>query len=181
MERGAVNQEPRVNDRIRISPIRLIDQDGEQLGILPTDEARAMAMSRGMDLVEVAPGARPPVCKIMDYGRHKYEQARKAKEARKKQHTINVKEVKLRPKIETHDMEFKLRHARRFFQGGDKVKFTLMFRGREAAHPDRGRRVLQEVKERLRDVAVVESDISLAREGRANSMTLVMGPHREQH
>lgn len=167
-------EELRVNERIRISPIRLIDDEGEQVGIVPTDEARRMARERGLDLVEVAPNARPPVCKLMDYGKHKYEQARKLREAKKKQHNIHVKEVKLRPRIETHDLEFKMRHARRFFEEGDKVKFTLMFRGREVTHPELGIRLLEQVKEELSDVADVETEI--AREGR--TMTMVMVPQR---
>jgi translation initiation factor IF-3 len=174
-ERGDVSQEElRVNDRIRISPIRLIDDEGEQVGIVPTDEARRMARERGLDLVEVAPNARPPVCKLMDYGKHKYELARKLREARKKQHNIHVKEVKLRPRIETHDLEFKMRHARRFFEEGDKVKFTLMFRGREVTHPELGIRLLEQVKGELGDVAAVET--AIAREGR--TMTMVMAPLR---
>ena len=170
-----MNEEPRVNDRIRISPIRLIDEEGEQLGIVATDEARSLAVERGLDLVEVAPGARPPVCRLMGFGKYKYEQARKTREAKKKQHVIHVKEVKLRPKIEAHDIEFKMRHARRFLEDGDKVKFTLMFRGREVTHPERGRWLLEQVKEELSDVAVVESQIS--HEGR--TMTMLMGPSRE--
>ena len=170
-----MNEEPRVNDRIRISPIRLIDEEGEQLGIVATDEARSLAVERGLDLVEVAPGARPPVCRLMDFGKYKYEQARKTREAKKKQHVIHVKEVKLRPKIEAHDIEFKMRHARRFLEDGDKVKFTLMFRGREVTHPERGRWLLEQVKGELSDVAVVESEI--AHEGR--TMTMLMGPSRE--
>jgi len=133
-----------------------------------------MAAERGLDLVEVAPGARPPVCRLMDFGKFKYEEARKAREAKKKQHVIHVKEVKLRPKIETHDIEFKMRHARRFLEEGDKVKFTLMFRGREVTHPDRGRTLLEQVKAELEDIAVVESDIR--HEGR--TMTMLMGPTR---
>ena len=136
--------------------------------------AGALAAERGLDLVEVAPGARPPVCRLMDFGKYKYAQARKAREAKKKQHIIHVKEVKLRPKIEAHDIDFKMRHARRFISDGDKVKFTLMFRGREVTHPERGRRILEMVKEELEDIAVVESDIS--HEGR--TMTMLMGPHR---
>ena len=169
-----MNGDPRVNDKIRISPIRLIDEEGNQLGIVATDEARGLAAERGLDLVEGAPGARPPVCRLMDFGKYKYAQARKAREAKKKQHIINVKEVKLRPKIEAHDIDFKMRHARRFLSDGDKVKFTLMFRGREVTHPERGRRILEMVKEELEDIAVVESDIT--HEGR--TMTMLMGPHR---
>jgi len=170
-----VNQdELRVNERIRISPVRLIDENGDQLGIVATDEARSLASDRGLDLVEVAPNARPPVCRFMDYGKYKYEQARKAREAKKKQHVIQVKEVKLRPKIETHDIEFKLRHAKRFLEEGHKVKFTLMFRGREVTHPELGVRLLEQVKDELEDLGEIESDIS--HEGR--TMTMLMGPKK---
>jgi len=164
--------ELRVNDRIRISPVRLIDVNGDQIGIVPTEEARSMAEEKGLDLVEVAPNSRPPVCRIMDYGKYKYEQARKAKEARKKQHVIHVKEIKMRPKIEDHDFGFKLRHARRFLEDGDKVKFTLRFRGREMTHPELGERVLERVKDELDELGVVESDIR--KEGR--TMTMLIGP-----
>ncbi|MFQ5747081.1 MAG: translation initiation factor IF-3 [Gemmatimonadota bacterium] len=164
--------ELRVNERIRISPVRLIGDDGEQIGIIPTDEARAIAEERGMDLVEVAPNSRPPVCRIMDYGRFKYEQARKAKEAKRRQHTITVKEIKLRPKIEAHDFGFKLRHARRFLDEGNKVKFTLRFRGRENTHPELGERVLERVKAELDELGTVETDIR--REGR--TMTMLLAP-----
>lgn len=162
----------RVNDRIRISPVRLIDQHGEQVGIVGTDEARDIAADAGLDLVEVAPNSRPPVCRIMDYGKYKYEQARKAKEAKKKQHTVTVKEIKLRPKIEEHDYGFKMRHARRFLDDGDKVKFTLRFRGREMTHPELGERVLEQIKDDLGETIVVESDIR--REGR--TMTMLVSP-----
>jgi translation initiation factor IF-3 len=168
-----VSQEDlRVNERIRISPVRLIDETGEQVGIVPTDEARAMAAEHGLDLVEVAPNSRPPVCRIMDYGKYKYEQARKAREAKKKQHTVTVKEIKMRPKIEEHDFGFKLRHARRFLEEGDKVKFTLRFRGREMTHPELGERVLKRVKEELAELATIESDVK--REGR--QMTMLVAP-----
>jgi translation initiation factor IF-3 len=175
--RGEVSQdELRVNDRIRISPIRLIGEDGEQVGIISTDEARAIAAEAGLDLVEVAPNSRPPVCRIMDYGKFKYEQARKAREAKKKQHIIHVKEIKMRPKIEEHDFGFKLRHARRFLEDGDKVKFTLRFRGREMTHPELGVRVLERVKGELVELGNVESDIR--REGR--TMTMLIGPRESQ-
>ncbi len=167
-------EELRVNKAIRISPIRLIDEAGEQVGIMPTEEARQLAGARGLDLVEVSPHARPPVCRLMDYGKYKYEQARKAREAKKKQHNVQVKELKLRPKIEEHDLEFKLRHARRFLEEGDKVKFTMRFRGREITHPELGERVLVDVQDQLSDVASVESPV--AREGR--SMTMVLAPRR---
>jgi len=172
-ERGEVSQDDlRVNDRIRISPIRLIDQHGEQVGVIPADEARELALDAGLDLVEVAPNSRPPVCRIMDFGKYKYEQARKAKEAKKKQHTITVKEIKLRPKIEEHDYGFKMRHARRFLEEGDKVKFTLRFRGREMTHPELGERVLAKIKAELGESIVVEADIR--REGR--TMTMLVAP-----
>lgn len=166
--------ELRVNERIRISPVRLIDENGDQLGIVATDEARTLASDRGLDLVEVAPNARPPVCRFMDYGKYKYEQARKAREAKKKQHVIQVKEVKLRPKIEEHDIQFKMRHARRFLEEGHKVKFTLMFRGREVTHPELGVRLLEQVKDELEELGEIESDIS--HEGR--TMTMLMGPKK---
>ena len=132
----------RVNEQIRISPVRLIQDDGEQIGIVSMDEARERAAERRMDLVEVAPEARPPVVKMMDYGKYKYEAARAARESRKKQHVIQVKEVKFRPGIEDHDYKFKLRHARRFLEEGNKVKLTMMFRGRQVTHPELGREVL---------------------------------------
>lgn len=166
--------ELRVNERIRISPVRLIDENGDQLGIVATDEARSLASDRGLDLVEVAPNARPPVCRFMDYGKYKYEQARKAREAKKKQHVIQVKEVKLRPKIEEHDIQFKMRHARRFLEEGHKVKFTLMFRGREITHPELGVRLLEQVKDELEELGEIESDIS--HEGR--TLTMLMGPKK---
>ncbi len=164
--------ELRVNHRIRISPVRLIDVDGTQIGIVPTDEARSIAEDQGLDLVEVAPNSRPPVCRIMDFGKYKYEQARKAREAKKKQHNTTVKELKLRPKIEEHDFGFKMRHARRFLGEGDKVKFTLRFRGREMTHPELGVRVLERIKAELQELGTVESDIK--REGR--TMTMLIGP-----
>jgi translation initiation factor IF-3 len=148
--------------------VRLIQDDGEQIGIVSIDEARERARDRGMDLVEVAPEARPPVVKMMDYGKYKYEAARAAREARKKQHTIKVKEVKFRPGIEDHDYDFKVGHVRRFLDEGNKVKLTMMFRGRQITHPELGLEVLQKVTEDLKDVAKVESNANM--EGRAMSM-----------
>lgn len=164
----------RVNRQIRISPVRVIDVEGEQLGIMSIEEALAAAEARGLDLVEVAPNARPPVTRIMDYGKYKYEEARKARQARKKQHHVQVKEVKFRPGIEPHDFEFKLRHARRFLEEGNKVKATMMFRGRQMAHPELGREVLFRVAEAVEDVGRIESEPSL--EGR--NMTMVLAPKR---
>lgn len=162
----------RVNNRIRISPVRVISDTGEQLGVLPIEEALAAAQERGLDLVEVAPQARPPVVKIMDYGKYKFEQAKAARAAKKKQHVIHVKEVKMRPGIDDHDMEFKLRHARKFLQNGDKVKLTMMFRGRQLAHPELGHEVLQQGLDMLEDVGKPETPIK--REGR--NMHVIVAP-----
>ena len=158
----------RVNEQIRISPVRLIQDDREQIGIVSMDEARERAAERGMDLVEVAPEARPPVVKMMDYGKYKYEAARAARESRKKQHVIQVKEVKFRPGIEDHDYKFKLRHARRFLEEGNKVKLTMMFRGRQVTHPEIGREVLIRVAGDLEDLGKLETSPSM--EGRLMSM-----------
>jgi len=163
-----------VNFQIRISPVRVIDEDGEQLGILEVEDARRAAEERGLDLVEVAPNARPPVCKIMDYGRYKYEQAKKDKEAKKKQHQVTVKEMKFRPKIDDHDYNFKVAHVREFLEKGDKVKLTIMFRGREMMHPEFGEAILIRVTEDLADIATVEQSPKL--EGR--NMTMVVAPSR---
>jgi translation initiation factor IF-3 len=154
--------------------VRVIGDDGSQLGIMPVEQALAAAESAGLDLVEVAPTARPPVVRIMDYGKFKYEEARKARLARKKQHHIQIKEVKFRPGIEPHDFEFKIRHARRFLEEGNKVKATMMFRGRQMAHPELGRGVLDRVAQVLDDVGKVESLPAL--EGR--NMTMILAPRR---
>lgn len=163
-----------MNRQIRISPVRLIAADGEQLGILPVEQALAAAEGEGLDLVEVAPNARPPVCRIMDYGKFKYEQARKTRQARKKQHQVQIKEVKFRPGIELHDFEFKVRHARRFLEEGNKVKTTMMFRGRQMAHPELGWEVLSRVADVLEDVGRVEAEPT--QEGR--NMTMILAPRR---
>lgn len=168
----AINERTRVNQQIRISPVRVIDPEGEQLGILPIERALEIAVEQGLDLVEVAPNARPPVCRIMDYGKFRYEEQRKAREARKKQHQVHLKEVKMRPGIEDHDFDFKLRHARRFLEEGNKVKLTMMFRGRQMAHPELGREVLSRVAEEVADLGKVESHPTM--EGR--SMTMVIAP-----
>jgi translation initiation factor IF-3 len=172
----AIERRVRVNRQIRISPVRVISDTGEQLGIMPVDEALATAEGRGLDLVEVAPEARPPVVRIMDYGKFKYEAARKAREARKKQHHILIKEVKFRPGIEEHDFEFKLRHARRFLDEGNKVKATMMFRGRQLTHPELGREVLSRLAEAVEDVGKVEMQPML--EGR--NMTMILAPRKAQ-
>jgi translation initiation factor IF-3 len=164
----------RVNRQIRISPVRVIGSDGSQLGIMAVEEALAKAESEGLDLVEVAATARPPVVRIMDYGKYKYEEARKARVARKKQHQIQVKEVKLRPGIEPHDLEFKVRHARRFLEEGNKVKVTMMFRGRQAAHPELGQEVLVKVAEVVQDIGKIES----APQMEARTMIMILAPRK---
>ena len=164
----------RINRQIRISPVRVIADDGEQLGIMPVEQALEAAENKGLDLVEVAPNSRPPVVRIMDYGKFKYEAARKARQAKKKQHNVTLKEVKFRPGIEEHDLEFKLRHARRFLEEGDKVKATMMFRGRQVTHPELGREVLTRVAQSLEDVGKVESSPVL--EGR--NMVMVLAPKK---
>ena len=162
----------RVNRQIRISPIRVIANDGAQLGIMEVDKALQIAEEQGLDLVEVAPMARPPVARIMDYGKYKFEQAKQARIAKKKQHVIQLKEVKYRPGIEDHDFETKTRHARRFLEEGNKVKVTMMFRGRQIAHPELGRVVIDRVSQELADIARIESDAKM--EGK--SMTMILTP-----
>jgi translation initiation factor IF-3 len=161
-------QRVRINEQIRVPEVRLIGPDGQQVGVMPTKEALAQAVEAHLDLVEVAPQASPPVCRIMDYGKFKYQQSKKLQEARRKSTTIQVKEVKVRPKIEEHDMAFKLRNARRFLEDGDKVKISVIFRGREIAHTDRGFRILAQMTEALADAGTVEQNPKL--EGRNLSM-----------
>ncbi len=162
----------RVNKQIRFSPLRVIGPDGAQLGILDVETAMAKALEFGLDLVEVAPTARPPVVRIMDYGKFKFEQAKMARVAKKKQHVIHLKEVKYRPGIEDHDFETKTRHARRFLEEGNKVKVTLMFRGRQIAHPELGRMVVDRVAVDLADVAKIETEARF--EGK--SITMILTP-----
>lgn len=161
-----------MNRQIRISPIRVIAADGSQLGILEVEQALRLAEEQNLDLVEVAPLARPPVARIMDYGKFKFEQAKQERANRKKQHVIQLKEVKFRPGIDEHDFETKTRHARRFLEEGNKVKVTLMFRGRQITHPELGRAVVSRVAQELADLAKVESDARL--EGKA--MTMILTP-----
>jgi len=146
--------------------------DGEQIGVLSVEEALDMAREQGYDLVEVAPKASPPVCRIMDYGKYKYEQSKRAKEAKKHQHTTHVKEMKFRPKTEDHDYQFKLKHVRKFLSEGNKAKMTVRFRGREMAHIDRGRKILEKLVQDTQDIAAVEQPPKM--EGR--NMVLVLGP-----
>lgn len=162
----------RVNRQIRISPLRVIAPDGSQLGIIELETALAQAEAQGLDLVEVAPLARPPVVRIMDYGKFKFEQAKMARQAKKKQHVIHLKEVKYRPGIDDHDFDTKTRHARRFLVDGNKVKVTMMFRGRQVAHPELGREVLDRVSTELSDIGKVETSAKL--EGK--NMTMILAP-----
>lgn len=163
----------RVNEQIRISPVRVIGADGSQLGILPIEAARESAREQGLDLVEVAPTARPPVCRIMDWGKHQYEQQKANKEARKRQHTIDVKEVKLRPGTDTHDLQVKLRNARRFLEKGQKVKVTVRYRGREMRRPEIGQELLDKISTELDDLAMVESR---SREIMGRQLTMMLAP-----
>ncbi|HCF60555.1 MAG TPA: translation initiation factor IF-3 [Myxococcales bacterium] len=167
-------RDARTNRRIRAREVRVIGAEGEQLGILSIDQALARAQEAGMDLVEVSPMAKPPVCKIMDYGKFKYEAKKKANEARKKQVVVRLKEVKLRPKTEEHDYEFKVNNIRRFLSDGDKARVTIMFRGREITHKDIGQRILSEVMTDLKDIAVMEQAPRM--EGRQMFMILAPNP-----
>ena len=160
---------------IRASEIRVIGAEGDQLGVMTPEDAIARAEEAGLDLVEVAPGSRPPVCRIMDYGKYKYEQQKKKKAGKSKGHAASLKEVKLRPRTDQHDLDFKLKNARRFLMDGDKVKVTVMYRGREMVHRDIGRKQLDKVVELLGPIAAVENPPRM--EGRFLSMILV--PNRE--
>jgi translation initiation factor IF-3 len=164
----------RINERIRVPEVRLIDENGEQLGIKPTPEALEYARSRDLDLVEVAAASKPPVCRVLDYSKYKYEQEQKAKAARKHQTQVNVREIKLRPKIATHDYETKKGHVERFLKQHDKVKVTIMFRGREATHPERGRMLLDRLFQDVSEIAVVEQEP--LQEGR--NMHMLLAPTR---
>jgi translation initiation factor IF-3 len=157
---------------IRAREVRVIGQEGGQLGIMAAQEAIQLAEEQGLDLVEVAPEARPPVCRIMDYGKYKYQQSKRLQQAKKKQKIISVKEIKLRPKTEEHDYQFKTQHVRRFLQDGHKTKVTVVFRGREMAHTELGRQMLDRVAVDLQDVGSVEQ--TPRQEGR--NMTMVLSP-----
>ena len=152
----ATSLEPRINERIRIREVRLIDHTGKQLGVVPTERAMAMAREAGLDLVEVSAESRPPVAKIMDFGKWKYERKKQQQESRKKSHAVQVKEVRLRPKTDKHDFEVKLGRARQFLEEGDKVQVNMMFRGRELAHIEVGRGVVDRFAKALEDIAKME-------------------------
>jgi translation initiation factor IF-3 len=164
----------RINERIRVPEVRLIDEEGQQVGIIPTREALRIAQDKDLDLVEVAPDAKPPVCRILDYSKYKYEQVQKQKAARKHQQQINVREIKFRPKIAQHDYDTKKGHVMRFLKARDKVKVTIMFRGREMAHPERGEMILNRLAEELAELAVVEQRPQ--QDGR--NMTMMLAPSR---
>jgi translation initiation factor IF-3 len=164
----------RVNERIRVPEVRVIGDDGKQIGVMRTDEALRMAQERDLDLVEVAPEARPPVCRILDYSKYRYEQSQKQKQARKHQQQITVREIKFRPKIAEHDYATKKGHVERFLRHKDKVKITIMFRGREVTHPERGVMILDRLAEELRPLAVVEQRPT--QDGR--NMTMMLGPSK---
>jgi translation initiation factor IF-3 len=173
---GLISVEPRINDRIRVPEVRLVGPNGEQVGIVRIEDAMRLAEEADLDLVEVAPMARPPVAKLMDYGKFKYESAVKAREARKNQAQTVIKEMKLRPKIDVHDYETKKGHVVRFLKEGDKVKITIMFRGREQSRPEMGARLLQRLAEDVVELGFVESAPKL--DGR--NMIMVIGPHKKK-
>jgi translation initiation factor IF-3 len=176
LRRQAISRpvQTRINERIRIREVRLIDEEGQQVGVVPTFDALQMARERGLDLVEVAPNAMPPVCRLMDYGKYRYEQSRKERESRRNQHVVELKEVRIRPKIDDHDLETKGRQAAKFLDAGDKVKLTVLFRGREMAHPDLGKALLDQLADQLRPHGVVEQPPRM--EGR--TMIMFMAPLR---
>jgi translation initiation factor IF-3 len=164
----------RINDRIRVPEVRLVGDDGKQIGVVKTAEALAYAQERDLDLVEVAPDARPPVCRVLDYSKYKYEQAQKLKAARKHQQQITIREIKFRPKIAQNDYDTKKGHVTRFLMGRDKVKVTIMFRGREVTHPERGTALLEKLAGELSEIAVVEQ--TPLQDGR--NMTMMLGPSK---
>jgi translation initiation factor IF-3 len=164
----------RINDRIRVPEVRLIGEDGQQIGIVKRDEALDYARERDLDLVEIAPDAKPPVCRVLDYSKYKYEQEQRRKQARKHQQQVTVREMKLRPKIATHDYETKKGHVLRFLKQNDKVKVTIMFRGREQAHPERGEALLRKLADEVSEFGTIEQEPN--QEGR--NMTMLMAPVR---
>jgi translation initiation factor IF-3 len=169
---NGIAKESGINWGIRAQEVRVIDFDGKQAGIMPLKEAMKIAEEQGLDLVEVAPNAKPPVCRVMNYGKYKYQLSKRTQEARKHQTVIQVKEVKLRPRTEEHDFQFKLRHAKRFLTEGNKVKISILFRGRELAHPEFGRDMMNRFLEEVKDLMVVEQAPRL--EGR--NMVMVVAP-----
>lgn len=173
--RGAIS-EPRINDRIRVPEVRLVGPAGEQVGVVRVEDALRLAEEAGLDLVEVAPEARPPVAKLMDYGKYKYEAGQKARDARRNQANTQLKEIRFRIKIDDHDFATKTGHVKRFLEGGDKVKVMIMFRGREQSRPEAGIRLLQRLADEVADISVVES--TPRQDGR--NMTMVLAPTRKK-
>jgi translation initiation factor IF-3 len=172
MKLAPTREGPRINEDINVPEIQLIDATGNNIGVVSIADALARAAEAGLDLVEIAPNSEPPVCKILDFGKYKYQAQKKAAEARKKQRTVEIKEIKMRPNIDTHDYDVKMRSIRRFFEEGDKVKVTLRFRGREMAHQELGAQLLDRVKSDTSTIAKVESEPKL--EGR--QMVMVLAP-----
>lgn len=172
---AAIRDRLRINNRIRARDVRLIDENGAQVGVVSIREALIMAEERGLDLVEVAPNAIPPVCRILDYGKFRYEQSKKEREARKNQKQVDIKQIRLEPKTDDHDLDVKAKQARRFLLDGDKVKFNLRFRGREIFHQEIGLQMLEQMAEELRDIAVVEQRPLM--EGRV--LTLLLAPNQK--
>jgi len=175
LSKGSPKDRTRVNQMIRAPQVRLIADDGEQLGIMSSQDAIELAATRGLDLVEVAPQANPPVCRIMDYGKYLYMQKKRAQEAKKHQKTIQVKEVKFRPKIDEHDYNFKKNHIIRFLKAGNHVKVVIMYRGREIVHKERGVRILDRIIEELGEYIKVEKNQQM--EGR--TMTMILSPNQQ--
>ena len=165
-------KEVAINWEIKAPEVRVIDPDGNQVGVLPVKEAIKIAEERGLDLVEVAPNSQPPVCRIMNYGKYKYQQSKRTQEARKHQTVIHIKEVKVRPRTEEHDFQFKLRHVKRFLDEGNKVKISILFRGREIAHPEFGKELLNRFVEGVKDMSMIEQFPRL--EGR--NMVMILAP-----
>ena len=165
----------KINREIRAANVRVIDDEGKQLGILSLSDALAEAAKGGLDLVEVAPSSEPPVCRILDYGKFRYQQSKKLQDAKKSQTTIQVKEIRFRPKTETHDLQVKIKHIRKFLDQHDKVKITMMFRGREIAYTDIGRKIMEDVREALAETSVVEQQPRL--EGR--NMIMILAPPKK--
>ncbi|MEK9629596.1 MAG: translation initiation factor IF-3 [Nitrospinota bacterium] len=167
-----MKQKQRINKMIRVREVSVIGDDGEPLGTVPTEEAIRMAEDRDLDLVEVAPNSNPPVCRIMDYGKHKYKASKKAHEAKKNQKVVHVKEVKFRPNTDQHDYDFKMKHVQRFLENGDKAKVVIFFKGREIVHREFGQKVLERIAEQTEDIAVIEQ--AAKQEGR--TLVMVLAP-----
>ena len=176
-EEAAISSRPvRVNERIRIREVRLIDENGKQVGVIPTVDALATARERGLDLVEVQPNAVPPVCRLMDYGRFRYEESRKEREARRKQKAAILKEIRLKPNMDDHDLDYRTKQARKFLQDGDKVKFSVRFRGRQNLHKDIGRDLLLKVIEDLRE----DGSVDQPPKSEGSDMSIIISPRVER-